>query len=132
MARFLLVVLSFVLMGCGGSTPIADFSNCSVAYRWFDVGKVSGNHFVGASLRNTRTGVSEQINDFGWDKLDGCFVIWHNDLLRGQYKFNGIQTMACLGPICTNQINECDFGADGSAPGKVTVREGGVYSLRMW
>ena len=77
------------------------------------------------------TGVSERVNDFGWDKLDGCFVVWHNGRLRGQYEFNGIQTMARLGPICTNQINEYDFGAYGSAPGKVTVREGGVYSLGM-
>ncbi|MBT8476865.1 MAG: hypothetical protein KJO78_15490 [Alphaproteobacteria bacterium] len=129
MARILMVVMSVILMGCASGTPINDFSTRSVVYGWLDIGQVSGNRLVGVSIRNTRTGAEEQYYDIGWEKLDGGYLIWHNGVQPGQYEFNKIQTMACLGVMCGNTINEYEFGALGSAPGKVTVRSPGVYSM---
>ncbi|MBT8455060.1 MAG: hypothetical protein HKO95_06280 [Rhodobacteraceae bacterium] len=116
MARILMVVMSVILMGCASGTPINDFSTRSVVYGWLDIGQVSGNRLVGVSIRNTRTGAEEQYYDIGWEKLDGGYLIWHNGVQPGQYEFNKIQTMACLGVMCGNTINEYEFGALGSAP----------------
>ena len=132
MARILMILMSVILMGCAGGTPIKDFSNRSVVYGFLDIGDVSGNRLVGISLRNTRSGVEEQYYDFGWEKVDGGFVVWHNGLLPGQYEFNKISTMSCLSVLCSNTINEYNFGAFGTAPGKVTVSNPGVYTFGKW
>ena len=54
MPRFLMVIMSVILMGCAGDTPIKDFSNRSVVYGFLDIGEISGNRLVGISLRMTR------------------------------------------------------------------------------
>jgi hypothetical protein len=134
-ARFLMVILSVVLMGCAGGTPITDYSKRSVVYTWLDVSEVSGNNLNLFMMRNLRAPKDEKFYSMGWEKLGNGYVIWHNGFDPGSYEFHKMQLMSCLGVFCTNTINEYDFGPDGTAPGKLRVAGPGVsfagcYALR--
>lgn len=127
MARLLMIVLAFTLMGCAGGTPIADYSTRSVVYTWVDMSQVSGNRLTGFMMRNLSAPRDEKYYDMGWEKVGNGFLIWHNGFEPGQYEYHRAFMMSCAGPLCTNTVNQYDFGPDGTAPGKVRVAAPGVY-----
>ena len=128
MARILMVLMSFVLIGCGsGGTPITDFSNRSVAYTWIDVSKISGNHLFAAEMRMYAPESQDPFYSMGIEKMEGGYLIWHNGFEPGKYEFERLSLQSCLTVICGNTINEYEFGPFGSAPGKINVGRPGVY-----
>lgn len=127
MTRFLMLLSALVLMGCAGGTPIQDFSNRSVVYTWIDVSDIPGNRMQWFNMRNLSVPENERYYSTGFEKVGDGYLIWHNGFNPGRYEFDKMALMSCLGLLCTNTINEFDFGPPGTAPGTVRVGNPGVY-----
>ena len=126
MARFLVIALSLVLMGCGGGEKITDFSKRSVVYSWIDVSDIPGNKLVMYEMRNLSAAQSEKYYGMGYEKVGSGYLVWHNGFAPGRYELHRLQTMACAGPLCTNTINEYGFGPEGTSSIRTIVNGGDV------
>lgn len=127
MSRILMVFTALILMGCATGTPITDFSKRSVYYTWIDVSDIPGNNLQWFDVRNLNVSKGERYYGLRAEKVSDGYLLWHHGVNPGRYEFAKMSLMSCLGFLCGNTINEFDFGAPGTAPGKATVRAPGVY-----
>ena len=127
MSRILMVLTALILMGCATGTPITDFTKRSVYYTWIDVSDIPGNNLQWFQARNLSDPENERYYGMGFEKVGDGYLIWHNGVTPGRYEFSKMALMSCLGILCTNTINEFDFGQPGTAPGKTSIGNPGVY-----
>ena len=127
MHRILLAMMSVLLIGCaGGGTQITDFSKRSVVYTYIDVSDIPGNKLQFFQMRNLSAPGNERYYPMGWEKLGNGYVVFHAGFAPGSYEFERLQTMSCAGPLCTNTINEFNFGPPGHGIGATRVGTPGV------
>lgn len=127
MARYLLIVFTFLLAGCfGGGEKITDFSDRSTVYGWVDVSSVSGNHLYAVTMRKYSPRSDKPYYGMGIKKFQGGYLFWQHGFDRGAYEFDKMSLQSCLAIICSNTINEYQFGPFSDGPGKTVIRAPGV------
>lgn len=122
-------------MGCsiGGGKPVNDFTNRATIYGWINVDKISGNHLFSMSMRQYAPRSEEPFYGMGIKKFQGGYLIWQHAAKPGtRIEFSSMSLQSCAAIICSNTINEYDFGPFGSAPGKVDVPRPGVFYIGNW
>ena len=88
MARFLVIALSLVLMGCGGGQKITDYSKRSIVYSWIDVSDIPGNKLVMYEMRNLSAAQSEKFYGMGYEKVGNGF--WSGTMVSHPVAMNFI------------------------------------------
>jgi len=126
MSRILFAILAFVLVGCAAPSKITDFSQRSVAYAYIDLSDIPGNKLQGFQMRNLSVPMDERYYPMGWEKVGNGYVVYHAGFAAGSYEFDRLMTMSCAGFLCTNQINEFQFGGLGHGLGAAKVSKPGV------
>ena len=121
MHRLFLFMTLLVLAGCAGGQKITDFSDRAVYYSWIDVSEVPGNRVTGFEIRNLSAPEDERYYSIGWEKMGDGFLVWHQGVTPGRYEYSKMWMMSCAVIICTNTINEFDFGPEGSGVGSTAI-----------
>ena len=123
----ILAALAFTLAACSSNPPVTDFSNRSIVYSWIDTSGVPGNRMTYFEMRNLMEPANQRHYPFGVRRMGRGFLVWHAGVNPGRYEYSQANLMSCAGPLCTNQVNEFDFGPLGTAPGQVRIDAPGVY-----
>ena len=123
MARYLMIVVAFVLAGCfGGGEEIDDFSTRTTVYGWVDVGDVRGNNLYSMTMRQYSPTSDKPYYHMAIKKFEGGYLFWHHGFASAAYEFDKMRLQSCLAILCSNTINEYQFGPYADAPGKTVVR----------
>ncbi len=125
MRYLMLIVMAVVLTACSGGQRITDFEKRSIFYTWVDARAVAGNKMTGFQIRNLSVPKDERYYQMGWEKLGNGYLVWHYGVKPGRYEFDKMWMMSCAGPLCTNTVNEYNFGQLGSGVGSTRVAQPG-------
>lgn len=128
MLRYLAIAALAIITACAPTGErITDFSTRSTVYGWLDVDEIQGNHLYSMVMRQYAPESDLPYIHMGVKKMEGGYLFWHHGFPNGAFEFDVLRLQSCLAVICSNTINEYAFRPFGTAPGKVSVRQPGVY-----
>jgi len=131
MARMLMMAAALLLSACvTTSETVNDYSARSTVYGWIDIDQASGTEVLYISLRQYRPATQYPYFSMAYDEQSGGYVFWNFGFPDGAFKLDTMRTQSCLGVLlCSNTINEYDFGGQGGGVGAIEIAQPGVYHL---